>query len=81
MPCLIAGEVPDFNVEDFVNRKDAKNIFDEKRSVTSVLENMELGKDIILEGKIRRNKYFDRLEFLVNNVKNFDIKNEIEMLI
>ena len=64
-----------------MNRKDAKNIFDEKRSVTSVLENMELGKDIILEGKIRRNKYFDRLEFLVNNVKNFDIKNEIEMLI
>ncbi len=26
MPCTIAGEVPDFNVEDFLNRKDARKM-------------------------------------------------------
>jgi len=26
MPCLIAGEVPDFNVDDFVNKKDSKKM-------------------------------------------------------
>ncbi len=26
MPCTIAGEVPDFNVEDFINRKDARKM-------------------------------------------------------
>jgi 3-oxoacyl-[acyl-carrier-protein] synthase II len=26
MPCTIAGEVPDFNIEDFINRKDARKM-------------------------------------------------------
>ena len=64
-----------------MEKNDAKKLFDEKKSASVILNSIELGKDLILEGKVRRNKYFDRLEFVANNVKNIDIKKEIEMII
>jgi len=64
-----------------MSKEEAKRIFDEKRSASVLLENIQLGKDLVFEGRVRRNKYFDRLEFVVNNVKNIDAKREIELML
>ena len=44
------------------------------------MQNVSLGTEYILEGKARKNDFFDRLEFVVNNIKSVDVKKEIEML-
>jgi len=40
-----------------------------------------LGKETVLEGKIRKNKLFDTLEFVVNNIKELNIEKESKKLI
>lgn len=40
-----------------------------------------LGKEFIMSGKVRRNKMFNRLEFVVNNIKEVDIEKEINKII
>ena len=40
-----------------------------------------LGKEFIMNGKVRRNKMFNRLEFVVNNVREIDIEKEINKII
>ena len=64
-----------------ISRAEAKKLFDRKRKLDAVLSLIPLGKEFVFEGKVRRNEFFDRLEFVVNNVKSVDIKNEIEMIL
>ncbi len=37
-----------------------------------------LGREFIIEGRVRRNKMFDRLEFIANRVSQVDVQREIE---
>ena len=61
-----------------MTKMDAKKLFDRKKKLSAVIENVTVGKDFLLAGKVRRNSFFDRLEFVVNDVKDVDIKKEIE---
>jgi replication factor A1 len=63
-----------------ISKAEAKNLFDRKKKLEAVLSLIPLGKEFILEGKARKNNFFDRLEFVVNNIKPVDIKKEVEML-
>jgi ssDNA-binding replication factor A large subunit len=48
----------------------------------SLFENLDiLGKEFIMHGRIRRNKMFNRLEFIANNVREVDIEAEINKII
>lgn len=58
------------NMNDVLEKKD--DFFD----IVDVL-----GKEFIISGKIRRNKMFNRLEFIANNVREIDIENEINKVI
>lgn len=60
---------------------DAKKLFDRKKKTESILSQIPLGKEFVFEGSVRRNAFFDRLEFVVNDVKAVDIKKEIEMMV
>ena len=59
----------------------AKALFDEKKSISEILEKVELGKDMLFEGRVRKNKYFERLEFIINNIKIPDNRYEVKKLI
>jgi replication factor A1 len=78
MRVVLFGE----NAERLLNLStdEAKRIFDGD-GITALLSRIELGKDFIFEGRVRRNTYFDRLEFVVNNIKNVNVKEEIELLL
>jgi hypothetical protein len=62
-----------------MSKDEAKKIFDEK-SIQALLEKVRLGEDMILEGRVRKNKYFERLEFIVNNIEIPNNRHEIELL-
>lgn len=64
-----------------MTKADAKKLFDRKKKLSAVLENVPLGRDFVLAGKVRRNNFFDRLEFIVNDVKEVDVKKEIELVL
>ncbi len=59
---------------------EAKKLFDRKKKTEAVLSLIPLGKEFIFEGTVRRNTFFDRLEFIINSVKSVDVKQEIEMM-
>ena len=40
-----------------------------------------LGKEFVLYGRIRKNKLFNRLEFVANNIKEIDEENEANKII
>lgn len=40
-----------------------------------------LGKEFIMYGRVRRNKMFNRLEFVANNIKETDAEDEVNKLI
>ena len=40
-----------------------------------------LGKEFLINGRVRRNRMFNRLEFVANNVKDVDIESEANKLI
>lgn len=63
-----------------MDKNEVKNVFEQKKSLQAVFANVELGKEHVFEGKVRRNEMFQRLEFIVNNVKNVDVKEEISLL-
>ncbi len=60
---------------------DAKKLFDRKKKLTAVLEKVAIGRDYLFSGKVRRNNFFDRLEFVVGDVQEMNIKKEIEAMI
>ncbi len=47
----------------------------------SVFENVELGKDYIFTGRVKKNDMFDRLEFIVDDVREPNVIKEIESLL
>lgn len=71
------------SAEKILNLKkdEAKKIFDSKKSISALMENVSLGTEYVLEGKARKNDFFDRLELVVNSIKSVDVKREIEMLV
>jgi ssDNA-binding replication factor A large subunit len=64
-----------------MTKKEAKKLFDRKKKLEPILAQVALGRDFIFEGRVRKNDFFDRLEFIVNNVRTVDIKQEIEMIV
>ncbi|HLD83848.1 MAG TPA: hypothetical protein VI979_03275 [archaeon] len=64
-----------------MTKNEAKRIFDMKKDLKYVYEKVELGREYVFSGKVRRNTYFDRLEFVASSVKNADVKEEIERLL
>lgn len=61
--------------------KDAKKLFDKKKKLEAVLSLIPLGKEFVFEGRARRNQIFDRLEFIVSDVKEVDTRREIETML
>ncbi|MEM5828967.1 MAG: hypothetical protein QW480_01875, partial [Candidatus Aenigmatarchaeota archaeon] len=57
----------------------AKEAFEYNINVFKELHK-SLGKDFIFKGYVKRNKIYDRLEFVVNSVEDVDIKKEIERI-
>ncbi|MFQ6020409.1 MAG: DUF2240 family protein [Candidatus Aenigmatarchaeota archaeon] len=58
------------NMEDALSKKD------------SLLEDIDvLGKEFILTGTVRRNKMFNRLEFVANSVREIDVTNEANKIL
>lgn len=64
-----------------LTKAEAKNIFETKKSLQLIFASVELGGEYVFEGKARKNDFFQRLEFIANNVKNIDVKEEIALLI
>lgn len=71
------------NAEKIINYKtdEARRAFMRKMDRAAVFERVQLGRELLFEGAVRRNKVFDRIEFVVNNVKSVDVKKEIETLL
>lgn len=63
-----------------INVSDAKKLFEEN-GMPALIEKIELGREFIFTGRVRRNAYFDRLEFIVNSINNVNPKQEIEMIL
>lgn len=57
----------------------ARQAFESNLNVYNELQKV-LGKDFIFKGYVKRNRIYDRLEFVVNSVEDVDIKKEIERL-
>ncbi len=47
----------------------------------TVIDKIEIGRELVLGGRVRRNAMFNRLEFIVNDVDGVDVKKEIENLL
>lgn len=89
---IISGIVDDgtSTIRTVFFRDQAKNFSGLEPSVLDELSDMEaldlieesvLGRDIVLSGRIRRNKLFENLELVVNDVKDLDIEKETKRLI
>jgi replication factor A1 len=64
-----------------MSTKEAKKLFDKKKKLEAIISLAPLGKEFLFDGKARRNALFDRLEFIVNNVREVDVKKEIDFLL
>lgn len=53
----------------------------EKSGFESVLNRVPLGKELVFKGYVKRNKIFDRLEFIVNEIEDVNSKKEVEKLL
>ena len=53
---------------------------EQDEAVNLIKENV-LGNEVVLRGRIQRNKIFDTLELVVNDVKEFDVLEESKRLI
>ena len=58
----------------------AKRIFMNK-GAAGVIKNAPLGEEFMFEGSVKRNSFFDRAEFVANNVMQVDVKEEINALL
>lgn len=61
-----------------LNVNEAKDVV-LRKGTPALFQRARLG-EYVFEGQIRRNKFFDRLEFIVNKIRDVDIKEEIELL-
>ncbi len=62
--------------------KELEEIAEKNKDTLSVFEHIEgLGKDFIFRGRVRKNTYSERMEFVVNEVQDVDVKKEIDSLL
>ena len=59
----------------------AKEVEAKMKLGKSVYDSIELGKDYIFSGRVKRNDLFNRLEFIVDDVREPNVIEEIKMLI
>jgi len=71
------------NAEKILGMKtgEARKAFMKKMDKKVIFENVQLGRELLFDGVVRRNKLYDRLEFILNNIKSVDVKKEIERLL
>lgn len=71
------------NAEKIIGMKaeEARKVFMRKMEKSAIFEKVQLGEEFVFDGVVRRNRLYDRLEFIVNNIKNVDVKKEIERLL
>lgn len=69
------------NAEKILGLKasDLEKISEEERE--NLIKEKILGLELVLRGKVKKNKIFERLEFVVNEVKDLNIKEESKKLI
>ncbi|MBU5574866.1 MAG: DUF2240 family protein [Candidatus Aenigmatarchaeota archaeon] len=48
--------------------------------ILKIVKNI-LGKEFIIQGRVRKNKFYDRMEFIVTNVEEVNVQKEIEELL
>lgn len=46
-----------------------------------VYENIQLGKEFIIRGMVKKNQFIERMEMVANDVKDFDPKKEVENIL
>ncbi|MBI4896206.1 MAG: DUF2240 family protein [Candidatus Aenigmarchaeota archaeon] len=46
-----------------------------------IFANIPIGKELLIRGSVRNNQLFNRVEMIVNGVRDVDVKKEIEMLL
>lgn len=61
--------------------EEARKAFMRKMEKAVIFEKVQVGKEFVFDGVVRRNKLFDRLEFIVNSIKSVDAKKETERLL
>jgi len=62
--------------------EELREIAKKNMDVLSVFTHIEgLGKDFIFRGRVRKNDFTNRLEFIVNEMEEIDVKKEIENLL
>jgi hypothetical protein len=59
---------------------EAWQIYEPRRNAESIISRIPLAKDFILKGFVKRNKLYERLEFVVNEVEEVNVKREIEKM-
>jgi len=71
------------NAETILGLKteEAKRIYDYRKDFPAILKNVKIGQEFIFDGRVKKNSFFDRLEFIVNNVKSVDVQDEIKVLL
>ena len=69
-----AGKILGMNTEEVIK-------FLQRNKLRELLKNVDIGREMIIEGRVRRNAFFDRLEFVASDVKDVDVKDEIRKLI
>lgn len=63
-----------------MNTTEARDLFMKRMSVAPLLAHVELGKEYLFEGRVKKNAFFNNLEFIVNAVRDVDTIREIETL-
>ncbi len=58
---------------------DLENALKHDKSIFDIVD--ILGKEFVMKGKVRKNKLFNRPEFIVSEVKEVDVKSEINKII
>jgi ssDNA-binding replication factor A large subunit len=58
---------------------DMKTVLDHDGSIFDIID--VLGKEFVMRGRVRKNKLFNRLEFIVNDVKEVNVRDEINKII
>lgn len=60
---------------------EAWELFDKTKTASSITCRVALGKDYIFSGFVKKNKLFERMEFVANEVEEVNVKEEIKDLI
>lgn len=64
-----------------VSTKEAWESYSPRRNSEAIISRIPLAKDFIFKGFVKRNKLFERLEFVVNEVSDVNAMEEIEKIV